>query len=230
VTAAREGTDAVLAVSDTGVGLERDELARVFDLFYQATGKAQRKGGLGIGLTLVRRLVELHGGSVSVHSDGPGRGARFVVRLPALDAPRGELAIVPHTASCRATRSVLVVEDNEDARDSLRKLLALDGHIVYEAADGRAGVETALAKTPDVVVLDIGLPQLDGYEVARILRTRLGARVKLIALTGYGQPEDARRAREAGFDLHMTKPADLDKLRAALGGIRKEITAKDARG
>jgi signal transduction histidine kinase/CheY-like chemotaxis protein len=216
VTAQREGNDAVLTVSDDGIGLTSDDRARVFDLFFQATGELHRKGGLGIGLTLVRRLVELHGGRVCVTSEGPGKGAAFTVRLPAIAAPRAEVSAVASQNPAARARSILLIEDNQDARESLRMVLALEGHTVYEAADGRSGVESAEALRPEVALVDIGLPEMDGYEVARTLRDRLDGSIVLIALTGYGQPEDERRAREAGFDAHLVKPADIDRLRALI--------------
>jgi CheY-like chemotaxis protein len=199
-------------VTDTGIGITPDLLPRIFDLFIQGERSLDRsQGGLGVGLTLVRRLVELHGGRVAVHSAGRGAGSEFVVRLPRIASPR---AAGPPAAAIRppaTARRVLVVEDNADAREMLRIVLEMAGHQVHEAPDGQAACEAAAQVGPEVVLVDIGLPGLDGYEVARRLRAgRCPAR--LIALTGYGQPEDRRRSVEAGFDAHLLKPVDPDLL------------------
>jgi CheY-like chemotaxis protein len=193
----------------------------VFDLFYQGGSELHRKGGLGLGLTLVHRLVELHGGMVSVRSDGPGAGALLTVRLPASDAPRSVRAApaAPDTGPL----TVLVVEDNDDARVSLQMILAADGHTVHAAVNGKAGLEAFERVAPDAALIDIGLPEMNGYELARAMRER-GSKATLIALTGYGQPEDERRAAEAGFDAHLVKPADMAKLRALLARGRGSIS------
>ena len=204
----------VLEVADTGVGIAEEMLPRVFHLFAQAEAALDRsKGGLGIGLTLVRSLVELHGGTVEAQSEGLGRGSRFIVRLPAppIGAERG--AAPPGAETRTARRHVLVVEDNPDSREVLTAVLQRSGHRVSAVADGPAGVHAALDLRPDVLLIDIGLPGLDGYGVARAVRRALGDEVYLVAVTGYGQPEDRRRAEEAGFDLHLTKPVDPDVLR-----------------
>jgi signal transduction histidine kinase len=216
---AREGPDAVLRVSDDGIGMSADLAARAFELFVQGDRELDRAhGGLGIGLTLVRRLAELHGGSASASSRGPGLGSEFVVRLPAIDPPAS-----PHRAHATAParpRDILVVEDNDDARETLCRLLVLSGHRVRAAADGPAGVEAALAAPPEVALIDIGLPRLDGYEVARRIRAAEGARRPLlIALTGYGLPEDKERAEQAGFDAHLVKPVDAGALARLLEGL-----------
>jgi CheY-like chemotaxis protein len=187
-------------------------LTRVFELFAQAEQPIDRSvGGLGIGLTLSRRLVELHGGSIVAASDGPGRGAQFTVRLPVEAAslpPPAPLAPIPDRG-----RSILIVEDNSDARESLRLLLESLGHRVLEAGDGFNGLALALRHHPDVVVIDLGLPGLDGYEVARSLRASPGGKTTiLIAVTGYGLAEDRRRSTEAGFDAHLVKPVSQSAL------------------
>jgi signal transduction histidine kinase/ActR/RegA family two-component response regulator len=212
VRVAREGDHALLEVSDDGRGIAPGDLERVFDLFYQADLTPDRAtGGLGIGLTLVRRLVELHGGTVAARSDGKGKGASFSVRLPAMPAePRVARAEAPERAGARHT--ILIVEDNADERESLRTMLELHGHTVLYAADGPSALELLRRKRPPVAILDIGLPGMDGYDVARAARAELGGGIFLIALTGYGGNADAQRAREAGFDVHLTKPVELHEL------------------
>jgi CheY-like chemotaxis protein len=207
------GSDAVLQVSDNGIGMSADLVAKVFDLFTQGSDKSRREGGLGIGLAVVRRLIERQGGRVEAHSDGPGRGSTFLVRLPRVAAPIGDSPAEAATeASRHKRRRVLLVEDNEDAREAVRLLLEAAGHMVHVAETGQAALEAAVHFAPDVGLVDIGLPDFDGYEVARRLRTKLGATIRLIALTGYGQPEDRRRVVEAGFDAHAVKPVDPNEL------------------
>ncbi len=179
---------------------------RIFDLFWQVQSSPGRSaGGLGIGLTLVRRLVELHGGTIEAVSDGPGRGSEFIVRLPVTQAPVSPRRTLP-TPIPAASHRILLIEDNADARNMARLGLELLGQTVSTASNGETGIEMALADPPDAVIVDIGLPGLDGYEVGRRLREALGDRVRLVALTGYSQPEDRRRVREAGFDVHLVKP------------------------
>jgi PAS domain S-box-containing protein len=220
VITAREGDDAVVRVEDTGEGIRADLLPKVFDLFAQEPQALDRaRGGLGLGLTLVKRLVELHGGSVSATSAGRGRGSEFTVRLPAVAAPVHEDAVPPPppasgTGRCRR---VLIVEDNADARESLSLFLQLAGHEVATSEDGPRGLDTLPTFRPDVAVIDVGLPGMDGYEIARAIRRRPdGQRMCLIALTGYGQAEDQRRALAAGFDIHLTKPIDPAKIQDLL--------------
>jgi PAS domain S-box-containing protein len=223
VRVARVNGDAVIIVRDTGIGIPASLLPRIFDLFMQGDHSLDRsKGGLGIGLTLVRRLVELHGGTVAAASDGEGKGSTFTVRLPAVATPAAARA-AGAASGATAARRVLVIEDNEDSRVSLRELIRRLGHEVHEAADGAAGVESALAFAPDLALVDIGLPGIDGYEVARRLRSHpMGQRLRLVALTGYGLPEDRDRAMAAGFDLHLVKPVDPQQLAALLAveGLR----------
>jgi PAS domain S-box-containing protein len=214
--------DAVLAVQDSGVGMTPALQARVFELFVQGERRLDRsQGGLGIGLTLVRRLVELHGGTVAAFSEGRDRGSRFTVRLPAIPAPRAAERAAP-TAQAGAGRRILVIEDNADARAMLRHLLEAAGHEVHEAADGREGLDLALRLRPDVALVDLGLPTLDGYEVARQVRAvdeRRG--ILLVAVTGYGAPEDRERSLMAGFDLHLVKPVDPELLAGVLAARRR---------
>jgi len=206
VDVVREGQKAVLRVRDTGVGIEPEMLPRIFELFAQAQQPMDRPvGGLGIGLTLSRRLVELHNGTITAASDGPGRGAEFTVRLPVASAVPPEAS--PVVRGPERSRRILVIEDNDDARDSLRLLLEALGHRVVAVGDGAEGLALAQAHPPEVALIDLGLPGLDGYEVARALRASpTGKAITLIAVTGYGQAEDRQRSKEAGFDAHLVKP------------------------
>jgi signal transduction histidine kinase/ActR/RegA family two-component response regulator len=199
---------AIVRVRDTGVGLAREDLKRVFDLFAQAETTLDRaRGGMGIGLTLVKRLVELHGGTVQAFSAGTNHGSEFVVRLPAR-----AVAVSPPPPESTAKgppRRIVLIEDNADVRESLELLLRAAGHQVESAADGPSGVERVAEHRPEVAIVDLGLPGMDGFEVARRLRALLGSSIYLMALSGYGQPEDRKKALAAGFDTHLTKPADV---------------------
>ena len=218
VRADAEHRRAVLSVRDDGMGIEAELLSRLFAPFAQADRSLDRaRGGLGLGLALVKGLAELHGGSVEALSEGTGRGAEFIVRLPLEGEPPAlaEMAAAPPSRGRR--RRILIVEDNRDSADSLRILLQLLGHEVQVAYTGPAGVEAAKEWRPDIVLCDIGLPGLDGYGVARELRLNpITARVRLLALTGYGHDDDRRRSREAGFDHHLVKPADPGELQRLL--------------
>jgi len=211
----RDGDFALIAVRDHGFGIPADALKRVFELFTQGDRESDRtQGGLGIGLSLVRNLVELHGGFVSAHSAGPGRGSTFIVRLPCLDrtAGNGERPAVPVAAAPEAPELVLVVDDNVDAADSLAVLLRMRGHEVRVAHDGPAALSLAEEVRPAIVLMDVGLPGMDGYEVCRRMRAASGADARIIAMTGYGQERDRQRAREAGFDAHAVKPVEFAEL------------------
>jgi CheY-like chemotaxis protein len=216
-----DGTPATLTVRDTGIGMEGDILSRLFEPFSQADRSLHRsRGGLGLGLALVKGLVELHGGGVRAASAGPGRGSELTVNLPLAPGPAGLKRSAEPAAPGRSLR-ILVVEDNRDAAESLRLLLQLSGHRVAVAYSGTAALGAAREFWPDVVLCDIGLPGgLDGYDVARALRADPEQAVAtLIALSGYGQEEDQRQARQAGFDRHLTKPVEpqvLTRLLAAL--------------
>ena len=207
---------ATLVVDDDGAGIATDLLPRVFDLFVQGDHSLDRaEGGLGIGLTLVRRIVELHSGSVTAASDGVGRGSRFTVRLPVTAAAPPTPAFRPSAGT--GTRRILVIEDNDDAREMLTQLVRGLGHEAHEASDGVSGVEAALRLLPDVTLVDIGLPGVDGYEVAqRIRKNPRGQPLRLVAVTGYGQREDRERALAAGYDEHVVKPVDPARLTAVL--------------
>jgi signal transduction histidine kinase len=220
-----EGGECVLSVADNGVGLDGDALQRVFTAFSQQQPALERtEVGLGIGLSLVKGLVELHGGSIVALSDGPGRGSEFVVRLPgaqqaAVAPPEGVADLdAGGAAAAAAPRRVLIADDNVDAAESLAILLRLSGHRVAVAHDGLAALRLAARERPAVVVLDIGMPGMNGYEVARSLRREdWGRTLKLIAVTGWGQDEDKRRALDAGFDMHLTKPFEPEHLEALVG-------------
>jgi signal transduction histidine kinase len=210
---------ATVTVRDTGVGIGGDLLPRVFELFTQAPqGVDRRLGGLGIGLAIVKAIVELHGGTVHAQSSGPGGGTDVTVRLPLAPARLGE----PRPAEEAPARSerryrVLIVEDNDDARETLRILLELNGHHVELAPDGLTGLDLALRMQPDVALIDLGLPGLDGYDLARRVRAAPGgSAIRLIAVTGYSQPQDRRRAREAGFESFLVKPVDSHALEGAI--------------
>jgi PAS domain S-box-containing protein len=223
VVTAREGNRAVLSVRDTGEGIRPELLARVFELFVQQPQALDRaRGGLGLGLTLVKQLVSLHGGSVEARSAGVGHGSEFIVRLPAtaeVDAP-SQLAPSAAATLPPRCRRVLIVEDHEDARESLRLMLELAGHEVETAGDGPSGLATLLSSRPDIALIDVGLPGIDGYDVVRRARSFV-RETCLVALTGYGQADDQRKAREAGFDVHITKPVDPDRLERLLRTLTK---------
>jgi len=213
-----EDGDAVLRVRDTGKGIAPDMLNRIFDLFTQADVTLDRaEGGMGIGLTLVRKLVELHDGMVEASSDGRGNGSEFVVRIPAI-APTARPAPreVPAPEEVATAKRIVIVEDNADIRMLLRAELKRLGHEVEVAGEGSEGLQTILDAKPDVALIDIGLPGIDGYEIARRVRETLGDAVYLIALSGYGQAEDRQRAHDAGFDVHLTKPAGIMELEGVL--------------
>lgn len=227
VAAVREGEQAVLRVRDTGVGIKRELLPHIFNLFVQGERTLERaEGGLGIGLTLVKAIVEMHGGEVAAKSDGPGKGAEFTVRLPLLPPAqihRAESKPQPSYGPSRNPRRVLLVDDNRDAVETLGYLLEQLGHEVRSATDGHEALALAREFHPEVAILDLGLPGLTGFELAQALRrdTALGA-VLLVALTGYGQEIDQEKSRAAGFDFHLLKPVGLRELASILDGPRPE--------
>jgi two-component system, sensor histidine kinase len=216
------GNEARIIVRDRGIGMDPRTLPTIFDLFSQAdVPLARSRGGLGIGLTLVRTLVELHGGYVRARSEGLGRGSEFEIVLPLLADNIGVTGthheLVQRDKATNQPRRVLVVEDNQDAQDALRCLLEIWGHEVVVASDGATGIRAAMANRPDIALVDLGLPIVDGYEVARQVRAALGSSAPLlIALTGYGAPEQRSQALAAGFDLHIVKPVEPDRLSALL--------------
>ncbi|WLI91330.1 response regulator [Massilia sp. R2A-15] len=218
VRAWTEEGQAVVAVSDSGIGIPAEALGTVFDMFTQVRGNIDRaQGGLGIGLSLVRRLAELHGGSVAAASAGRGEGSTFTLRLPLGDSGRAAAGAVADADSPASGLRVLVVDDNADAAESLSALLSMLGHQAEVALDGRSGFEAARRAVPDLVFLDIGMPGMNGHEVARAIRASAGMeQVELVALTGWGAGDDVKRSREAGFDQHLTKPVSIDALERAL--------------
>ena len=208
-----DGHEAVVTVEDTGVGIPPELLPFIFDMFVQGDRTLDRaRGGLGIGLTLVRRLVELHGGTVVASSGGVGHGSRFTVRLRRIPAAETSLRLSCPPGRVKPRR-VLLIEDSHDAREMFRMMLELEGHVVYGAADGARGFELMVAEHPHVAIIDIGLPGLDGYQVARRIREHPNGRAMLlVAVTGYGFPSDHQHSAEAGFDHHLVKPVDPDAL------------------
>ena len=224
INVAREGTYAVVRIRDNGIGIAPDNLRRVFELFTQVEQSLERsQGGLGLGLKLVKELVELHGGDVEAKSEGIGKGSEFIVRLPAVEAAAPVVSFEVLQSRVAATpRRILVVDDNADNRDTMEMLLTMNGHSVELAEDGEQAVEKALQGQHDVAFVDIGLPKLTGYEVAKQIRQRPdGRRLVLIALSGYGQPEDKLKAADAGFDDHLTKPVKAGILKQLLSELEK---------
>jgi CheY-like chemotaxis protein len=220
------GSEVVVVVRDTGIGIATEHLGHIFEMFSQAAPALERsQGGLGIGLSLVKGLVELHGGTIEARSAGPGKGSEFVVHLPMVEnpvpAPQGPVEGEKFRSGPQ--RRILVVDDNRDAADSMMMMLRMMGHESNTAYDGLDAVQAAAAFRPEIVLLDIGLPRMNGYEVAEHIRKQpWSSGMALIALTGWGQEEDKRRALEAGFDHHLTKPvevASLEKLLALIAPV-----------
>jgi signal transduction histidine kinase len=227
LTAGSIGDDVEIRVRDNGIGIEPEVLPLVFDLFAQASqlnGRSQT--GLGIGLALAKRLAEMHGGDVQASSDGPGKGSEFVVRLPrkkndgAASAVHADVEQAPGPTMSMAARRILLADDNRDALETLARLLQLGGHEIHKAVDGVQALEAATRVRPDLVLLDIGMPGMDGYEVARRIRSQpWGRAAKLVALSGWGQESDRKRSREAGFDTHCIKPLDPQRLSMLLASL-----------
>jgi signal transduction histidine kinase len=233
LSAAESGSEVLIRIRDNGIGIPPELMPMIFNLFTQldrTSGPSQ--SGLGIGLALVQRLVEMHGGSVAARSEGLGKGSEFLIRLPLFireqvesGQPLQQLSALEQSMTnaegpARTQRRILVADDNNDALESLATLLQLSGHEVYTAANGAMALESAEQHRPEVALLDIGMPKLDGYEVARRIRAQpWGQRITLVALTGWGQDSDRRRSQEAGFDSHLVKPLDLDKLTELLAAL-----------
>jgi two-component system, sensor histidine kinase len=221
LTVGAEAGDAVLRIRDTGIGIAPDALPRIFDLFVQANPTfARSEGGLGLGLALVKRLVELHGGTVSASSAGPNLGSEFVVRIPRVSEPTVSSPPPDTDAHSEPVRRVLIVEDNPDFRHGLRVLLESWGHVVEEAATGTQGLEIMRTARPEIALVDLGLPGLDGYAVAEAVRSAPGGEtVLLVAVTGYGGIHDRRRAKDVGFDAHLTKPVNPAVLARVMAAV-----------
>jgi signal transduction histidine kinase len=223
LTAGESNEQIEIRIRDNGIGIDPQQLPSVFDLFAQAARLDHgNQTGLGIGLALVKRLVELHGGAVEARSDGLGKGSEFLIRFPRLVSGAATVTPTPLTSERQPTerRRILIADDNRDALESLARLLQLDGHDVFQAADGLQAFAAAADCRPDVAMLDIGMPGLDGYEVARRIRSQeWGRGIFLVAVTGWGQEADRRRSREAGFDSHWVKPLDAKKLAALLSAL-----------
>ncbi|NGZ84046.1 hybrid sensor histidine kinase/response regulator [Duganella aceris] len=219
------GPALLVSVKDSGIGLDADTIPRIFRMFEQsATVSGQFSSGLGIGLSLSRQFAEMHGGTVEARSDGPGQGSEFLIRLPVLagsgDGARGVAPLAPPAAADGRKIKVLVVDDNEDAADSLAALLEIDGFDVRAVYDGAAAVAATAQSQPDMIIMDLGMPGMDGYETARAIRQRPGAeRILMLALTGWGQSDARRRTLEAGFDHHLVKPVELEQI-IRLAGAR----------
>ena len=224
----RNASDVTVTIHDNGIGIPTDKLASIFEMFTQVDRSLERaSGGLGIGLSLVRRLVEMHGGTVEARSPGVGKGSEFIVHLPILIEPTPVVLptvveAVPTPTPEVASRRILVVDDNRDSANSLGILLSMAGNIIQTAHDGEEAVERAVSFGPSVILLDIGLPKMNGYEAARRIRELPGGKtLVLVALTGWGQEEDRRRSREAGFDHHLVKPVDPTMLQVLLDSLQE---------
>jgi PAS domain S-box-containing protein len=230
LTAQQQGRDVVVTVRDSGIGIAAEHLPRLFEMFSQVVPALERsQGGLGIGLSLVKGLVEMHGGKVKARSEGLGKGSAFIVRLPVLNeslTPQTQQPGSSEEAATRPRRRILVADDNRDAAESLAIFLRLAGHEVHAVHDGQEAVAAAGWFRPEVALLDIGMPRLNGYETCCHIRQEWGNRIVLVAITGWGQEEDKQRALEAGFDHHLTKPVDPADLKTLLA----ELKARTSRG
>ncbi len=224
LTAERQGSDVVVSVKDTGIGIAADQLPHLFQMFSQVERSVERaQGGLGIGLTLVKRLIEMHGGQIEARSGGLGKGSEFVVRLPVVVEASGSKALGENddTAAPQSCLRILIVDDNRDSADSLAMLLRIMGNDIRTAYDGQEGVDMAGEFRPDVALLDIGLPKLSGYEACQHIREHSWAKdIIIIAVTGWGHEEDRRLSHEAGFDYHMVKPVDPQELMKLLAELQ----------
>jgi signal transduction histidine kinase/ActR/RegA family two-component response regulator len=219
---APQGNHAMLRVADRGFGIEPDMIGKIFELFVQAEQRIDRpRGGLGVGLSLAKTIVEMHGGTIEARSDGPNMGSEFIVRVPTIASER---IAEPRPAPRSPRRRIVLVEDQPDSREMLRMLLESLDHIVIDAADGAAAVELIERERPDAALIDIGLPVMTGYEVAQRIRARKElSGITLIALTGYGAPSDIKAAHEAGFDAHLIKPAEISRIQEVLAHVKSDL-------
>jgi signal transduction histidine kinase/ActR/RegA family two-component response regulator len=230
LSAERRDCEVVVAVRDNGIGIRPDMLSQVFEMFTQVDKTERSDGGLGIGLSLVRALVELHGGIVEAHSDGPNRGSEFTVRLPVASGfkSKKQVPLTPNVERSAGNR-ILVVDDNQDAAKTLSLMLRLMGSEVRTAHDGLEAVAAAEVFRPQLVLLDLGMPKLNGYEAAQRIREKSwGQEVMLVALTGWGQDEDRRKTKDSGFDGHLVKPVDLEAVTALLTSMANEASTSEA--
>ncbi|HET7285950.1 MAG TPA: response regulator, partial [Pyrinomonadaceae bacterium] len=225
VSAKRVDDEVLVTVKDNGAGIPRDKIDSIFDMFMQVDRSSERsQEGLGIGLTLVKRLVEMHGGSIEARSEGEGHGSEFIVRLPVITKPAVLAARTNNASELSTHRRVLIVDDNRDSADSLAMLMQITGNKTFLAYDGVEALEAIDKHRPEVVLLDIGLPKLDGHEVCRRIREKpWGKDIVIIALTGWGQEDDRRKSEQAGFNGHLVKPVDYDRLLSLLA----ELTNND---
>jgi signal transduction histidine kinase/CheY-like chemotaxis protein len=221
LTAEQQGSEAVVIIRDSGIGLPADQLDGIFEMFAQVDDDSERqRRGLGIGLTLVRRLVQLHGGTVTARSEGRGLGSEFEVRLPVLESYIEPEEVPRHQPADTIARRILVVDDNRDSADSIATLLQMSGHRTFSVHDGIAAVEAAERLRPDVVLLDVGLPRISGIEACRRIRSHAwGKSMVVVALTGWGQECDRRNTKDAGFDAHLVKPVDYSELLQLLSAL-----------
>lgn len=216
------GGEVAVRIRDNGLGIPAEALPQLFKMFSQVDRNMERaQGGLGIGLTLVQRLTQMHGGTVEARSDGPGQGSEFTVRLPVLKLTRQNATLQDEvSAVATAQRRILVVDDNRDSAMTLGMMLKLMGNDIYTVHDGLAAVEAAEQFRPDMILLDIGLPKLNGYDACRHIRQQpWSSGMQIVALTGWGQDEDRRRSKEAGFDHHLVKPADIRSVQEILATV-----------
>jgi CheY-like chemotaxis protein len=230
-----EGGQAVITIRDTGIGIPQDRLDGVFEMFSQVESALSRsRGGLGIGLSLTQRLVQMHGGNVKAYSDGPGHGSRFHVTLPLATAEELPEDAAPATPAATAADDkglrILVADDNADAAETMSALLEEMGHVVRHVGDGEAAVQVCGEFDPQLVLLDIGMPKVNGYDACRRIRAASGKRRVIVAVTGWGQPQDHRRSQEAGFDRHLVKPIDIDALTEVIDSVDPAALAQAARG
>jgi len=218
LTAERDAAEVVVSVKDSGVGIPPAQIENIFEMFEQVDKTLERsQEGLGIGLTLSKHLVELHGGSIAAQSEGPGHGSRFTVRLPVVEGEPQPRQLSESTPARSTHRRILIVDDNEDSADSLARLLEMRGNETHTANDGRRALEIAARIQPHVILLDIGMPALSGYDTCRLIRELPGGKAMfVVALTGWGQDDYRRMSHHAGFDAHLVKPVDLDALLALM--------------